>query len=96
MDFMRSIRFCALCGRNGSVDPLDKHHVFGGANRAKSEKYGATVDLCHERCHERGPEAVHNCRETDLKLKRKTQRELMERLGWSEDDFRREFGKSWL
>lgn len=71
-------------------------HIFGAANRRKSEKYGAVVHLCHERCHERGPEAVHNCRETDLMLKSKTQRELMERLGWSEDDFRREFGKSWL
>ena len=35
--------------------------------------------LCHERCHERGPEAVHNCRATDLMLKRKTQQELMDR-----------------
>lgn len=89
-------RFCALCGRNGTADPLDKHHVFNGVNRSKSEKYGATVYLCHERCHERGKEAVHNCRATDVMLKRKTQLELMERLGWSEDEFRREFGKSWL
>ena len=88
--------FCALCGRNGTADPLDNHHVYGGANRSKSEKYGAKVYLCHERCHERGKEAVHNCRATDLMLKRKTQLELMERLGWSEDEFRREFGKSWL
>ena len=93
---MRTYRVCALCGRNGSVDLLDKHHVFGGANRRKSEKYGATVYLCHERCHERGADAVHNCRETDLMLKRQKQRELMENLGWTEDDFRREFGKSWL
>ena len=93
---MRSIRVCALCGRNGTGDPIDKHHVFGGANRAKSEKYGAVVYLCHERCHERGPEAVHNCREVDLRLKRQKQQELMDRFGWSEDDFRREFGKSWL
>lgn len=93
---MRGLRFCALCGKNGSADPLDKHHVFGGSNRAKSEKYGAVVDLCHEACHERGKKAVHNCRETDLKLKRETQLRLMEELGWSEDDFRREFGKSWL
>ena len=71
-------------------------YVFGGANRARSEKYGAVVYLCHERCHERGAEAVHNCREVDLRLKRQKQQELMDRFGWSEDDFRREFGKSWL
>lgn len=89
-------KVCALCGRNGTGDPIDKHHVFGGANRGKSEKYGAVVYLCHERCHERGPRAVHNCRETDLMLKRQTQQQLMANMGWSEDDFRREFGKNWL
>ena len=25
---------CWLCGRNGADDPLDVHHIFGGANRA--------------------------------------------------------------
>lgn len=93
---MRTYRVCALCGRNGSADPLDLHHVWGGSRRRKSEKYGAVVYLCHERCHERGEDAVHNNYAVDLMLKSKTQRELMERLGWSEDDFRREFGKSWL
>jgi len=29
---------CYLCGRNGSGDPLDWHHVFGGANKKLSEK----------------------------------------------------------
>ena len=40
---------CWLCGRNGSVDPLDKHHIFGGPYRKKSEKYGLVVYLCHDR-----------------------------------------------
>lgn len=29
---------CYFCGRNGSRDPLEEHHVFGGANRKLSEK----------------------------------------------------------
>ena len=33
-------RSCWLCGRNGTAEPLDKHHIFGGAYRKKSEKYG--------------------------------------------------------
>ena len=28
---------CFLCGRNGNGDPLDRHHIFNGANRKKSE-----------------------------------------------------------
>ena len=38
-------RICAICGRNGSCDPLDRHHVFGGPLRKLSEKFGAVVDL---------------------------------------------------
>lgn len=90
------MRECYLCGRNGCMDPLDKHHVFGGSYRKKSEKYGAVVYLCHERCHERGKMAVHNNRVIDIRLRQEFQVRLMEEQGWSEDDFRREFGKSYL
>ena len=55
---------CWLCGRNGSVDPLDKHHIFGGPYRKKSEKYGLVVYLCHDRCHIFGPDAAHNNKDT--------------------------------
>ena len=46
----RAARVCAICGRNGMGDPLEKHHIFGGAYRKKSEKYGLTVYLCGMRC----------------------------------------------
>lgn len=52
-------RNCWLCGRNGTADPLDKHHIFGGAYRKKSEKYGLCVDLCHHDCHIFGEGAAH-------------------------------------
>lgn len=42
---------CFLCKRNGSGDRLERHHIFGGANRWKSEKLGLVVWLCGERCH---------------------------------------------
>ena len=51
-------RSCWLCGRNGTAEPLDKHHIFGGAYRKKSEKYGLTVYLCHGSCHIFGEKAV--------------------------------------
>ncbi len=38
---------CWICGRAGDTDV---HHIFGGANRKWSEKYGLTVHLCRN-CH---------------------------------------------
>lgn len=87
---------CWLCGRNGCSDPLDEHHVFGGAFRGKSEQYGAVVYLCHNRCHENGPEAVHRNADTMLALHQWGQRKLMEENGWTEEDFIREFGRNYI
>ena len=89
-------RVCALCHRNGCGDPLDRHHVFGGANRRLSEKYGAVVYLCHQRCHENGPEAVHRNAESKRRLQEAWQEKLMEENGWSVEDFRNVFGKSYI
>lgn len=89
-------RECWLCGANGTRDPLDKHHIFGGALRDKSEKYGATVYLCHSKCHENGPKAAHRCRETRQKLQAYGQRKVMLEQGWTVDEFRLEFGKNHL
>lgn len=90
------MRKCFLCGRNGSIDPLDRHHLFGGSNRKKSEKYGLVVDLCHSSCHIFGQKAVHNNAETMQKLHEYGQRKAMEENGWTIDDFRREFGKNYI
>lgn len=89
-------RYCWLCGRNGTEDPLDRHHIFGGALRGKSERYGLTVDLCHNSCHIFGPDAVHNNLDTMRALKKFGQRRAMVRYGWDIDDFRREFGRNYL
>lgn len=87
---------CFLCGRNGSADPLDGHHIFGGPYRAKSEKYGLKVPLCHYRCHVFGPESAHKNAETALKLKQMGQRKAMQEQGWTTAEFIREFGKNYL
>lgn len=87
---------CWLCGRNGSVDPLDKHHIFCGANRKKSEKYGLWVYLCHDRCHIFGPDSVHQNKETMDRLHQYGQRRAMQENGWTIDDFIKKFGKNYI
>lgn len=89
-------RECWLCGRNGNGDPLDKHHIFGGGNRKKSEQYGLYVLLCHSRCHENGPEAVHRNPATARRLHEYGQRRAMEEQGWTAEDFRLEFGRNYI
>ncbi len=87
---------CWLCGANGSCDPLDEHHIFGGANRKLSAKYGLTVRLCHSKCHIFGPNAVHNNAETMQQLREYGQRKAMCENGWSIEDFRSIFGRNYL
>lgn len=87
------MRKCFLCGRTGN---LDRHHIFGGPFRKKSEKYGLTVDLCHDTCHIFGPDSAHQSRETALILKRYGQKKAMQENGWSKEGFIREFGKNYL
>ena len=57
---------CYLCGTGGY---LEKHHIFGAANRRWSEKYGLTVHLC-PRCHRDNREGVHNNAEHMQKLQK--------------------------
>ena len=90
------MRECWLCGRNGTSDPLDRHHIFGASNRNKSEKYGLTVFLCHRRCHLYGKYAAHNNAETMHLLHQYGQRKVMEERGWTIEEFRKKFGRSYL
>lgn len=87
---------CFLCGRNGSVDKLDRHHIFGGPYRNLSEKYKAVVYLCHNDCHIFGKEAVHRNAGNMLKVKQYGQKKLMQEQNWTTEDFIRKFGKNYL
>lgn len=89
--------YCALCGKPGTyLDPLDKHHIFGGSNRRNSEKYGLVVPLHHKEYHIFGKKAVHNCRETMERLHQLGQKLAMEQQGWTVEEFREIFGRSYL
>lgn len=87
---------CWLCGANGNGDPLDRHHIFGGAMRKKSEKYGLVVYLCHSRCHIFGRNAVHQNAAVMQELHEYGQRKAMEEQGWTEEEFRQHFGKNYI
>lgn len=85
---------CWLCGRTNGF--LDKHHIFGGNNRKKSQKYKLTVYLCHESCHIFGENAVHNNAGTMQKLHEYGQRKFMEEQGADIAGFVRVFGKNYI
>ena len=86
------MRECEICG---STMWLERHHVFNSAYRKKSEKFGAVADLCHF-CHNEPPNGVHFNAENMQALKAKYQMMIMDKYGMSEEDFIREFGKSYI
>lgn len=74
--------------------PVERHHIFGGANRKNSEKYGFVVPLRPD-LHPNGVYAGQSAKLIDVKLKTMAQ-EHFEREYGTRDDFRRIFGKSYL
>ena len=63
--------------------------------RKLSEKYGLCVYLNHFE-HNEPPDGVHFNREKMDKLQREVQLIAMKHYNWTEDDFRRIFGRSYL
>lgn len=85
---------CFLCGWQD--EKLDRHECFGGAMREKSKRLGLWVPLCHNRCHEYGPNAVHRNRESRTYCQQAAQKAAMQEYGWGKEDFIREFYKNYL
>lgn len=81
------------CLFTGSA-PVERHHIFGGSNRAKCEKYGFVVPLRPD-LHPNGVQAGKNAKQIDLRLKTMAQ-EYYENHYGTREDFRKEFGKSYL
>lgn len=90
------VTHCYICGRNGYADRLERHHIFFGANRDKSEDFGLVVHICGERCHRNGKESVHRNAMVDRALKAAAQECAMVRYGFSVEDFIKIFGKNYL
>lgn len=90
-------RRCYICGRYGTgTDPLDKHHIFFGPYRQKSEKYGLTVYLHHFSCHIFGDNAVHKNAEICRELQKETQKTAMKKYNLTVADFRCIFGRNYI
>lgn len=81
---------------NANLEPLDCHHVFGGALRNKSEKYGLKVYLHHSKCHIFGEDSVHRNAKVDRAIKKIAQKRAMKRYGWTTEQFIEIFEKNYL
>lgn len=89
---------CNLLGMDAHYSYLEEHHIFfGTSNRKKSEKYGLKVNLCtwHHKGNINGcREAVHSNREYADMLHKIGQKKFEETH--TREEFREEFGRSWL
>lgn len=85
-------KVCFICGTTFN---LHKHHIYGGANRSKSERDGCWCYLCapHHNMSDRG---VHFDREKNLWLKNTCQKLWMTKYKKTEEDFIKEYGRSYL
>lgn len=86
---------CFLCKRNRHAGRLEVHHIFGGARRKLSDRFGLVVTLCEE-CHRTAEWAVHRDADTMQYLHEYGQRKAMKENGWSIEQFRQVFGKNYL
>ena len=86
-------KVCFMCGSRNRVE---EHHIFGAANRNKSEEDGLTVFLCAD-CHREGRDSAHQSGKT---------LQLLHGLGeliWLRDnpqknikDFMKRYGRNYL
>ena len=74
--------------------PVERHHIFGGANKKNSEKRGFIAPLRPD-LHPNGVFAGKDAKAVDLRLKTMAQEYYESHYG-SREDFIKEFGKSVL
>lgn len=73
---------------------VERHHIFGGPYRKKSERYGFVIPLRPD-YHPNGVHFNRTHGDVDGSLKRMAQTYYEEHIG-TREEFREEFGKSWL
>ena len=82
---------CFLCG---NWENLETHHIYGGARRSASDRYGMTVRLCHD-CHQEDRDSAHRSGATKLYLHKYGERKLL-RQGWTVEQFIAVFERNYL
>lgn len=90
---LQSRKECWVCGYPNNLDP---HHIFGAANRTKSERYGLKVWLCetHHNLNVPGDPGVHFNKELMTRLRQTGQRAF--EVIYGHERFMREFGRNYL
>ena len=73
---------------------VERHHIFGGSNRKKSENYGFVVPLRPD-LHPNGVYAGQSANVIDLRLKKMAQKYYEENYG-TREYFIQEFGRNYL
>ena len=79
--------YCYVCGK---PNPTDEHHIFGGANRKKSDEDGMTIYL-HRTCHT----WLHNHPISSKTYKIRGQK-IWEKTYGSREDFIDRYTKSYI
>ena len=74
---------------------VERHHIFGGFNRNRSEQYGFVVPLRYDLHPNSARADGRYAKDIDTHLKQKAQEYYEENIG-TRDDFIREFGRSYL
>lgn len=82
---------------NRRLPNTSRHEIFFGSNRQKSIKYGLVVFIKPED-HNMSEYGVHGMKghQFDEHLKQLGQKTAMDYYGWSEEDFIKIFGRSYL
>lgn len=80
---------CPIC-KKIIISSGSDHHVFGGAKKGVSEKYGFLIKTHKFPCHRK----IHDHYQIELKLKVECQHIYEECIG-SEEEFIKEFGQSY-
>ena len=80
--------WCKICGKGGD---LARHEVFPASLRTKSKMYGLWVLLCPS-CHRE----IHASKSEANKMKQRAQIQAMNYYGWTIEDWRERFGKSYI
>ncbi len=92
--FTDDLYHCIITGDGGKgLYGIHVHHIFGGANKKNSEKYGFLIPLRND-WHSMSNYGIHNDRELDLKYKRLCQEYWLEHYG-TQEEFIKVFGQWW-
>ena len=91
--FTDNLDRCIITGSDKSVADIHIHHIFGGANKANSEKYHFLIPLRAD-WHNMADYGIHFNKELDLKYKKMCQEYWLEHYG-TKEEFIAVFGKWW-